>query len=294
MGSRESAAGSLVLVRHGRTRWNEEGRIIGWEDPPLSEAGRRDAAAAASVVRGAGLRFPMVCTSAALRCSETAAVVLEALGAAPGRVVVDWRLNERHFGLLQGLDRGAVRQAYGREQVRAWKHDLDAVPPEVPPDDPRHPRHDARFRGVRADLLPGAESLAAVAKRVDRCWAERLVPALAAGLDVVVVGHCHSLRVLAQIAAVAAAGDLDTAAQGVPAGMLAANKEAAVGATAPGHAGGLPAPAGELFGSPGSVVVVDRVARWWAGPAPVLADEPARQPAPTVAGPGRAGARSAG
>lgn len=192
--------GSLVLLRHGRTRWNDEGRITGWEDPPLSEEGAIEARRAGKLISSSGLEIALVCSSPAQRAVHTADVVLEVLDivvACPPSRLIDWRLNERHFGLLQGLDRATASERYGRKAVREWKHDRVALPPQVPVTDRRHPVHDARYRHVERRLLPGSESIAQFSARVLECWQERIEPCLEGGADVLVVGHCHSLRVLA-------------------------------------------------------------------------------------------------
>ncbi len=193
----DCARGSLVLLRHGRTRWNDEGRITGWEDPPLSEEGADEATRAGQLISAVGLSISTVYTSLTQRARDTAELVLASLDGHPPMLLVDWRLNERHFGLLQGLDRATATHLYGRKALRAWKHDPAAVPPHVLADDGRHPIHDARYRHVVRKLLPGAESIVQHADRVLECWQESINPHLDRGVNVLVVSHCHSLRVLA-------------------------------------------------------------------------------------------------
>ncbi len=189
--------GDLVLVRHGRTAWNEAGLIIGWEDPPLSATGAAEAERAGQLVAAEQLRITRVYTSLARRAVATAAEVVRHLDGPQPDVIGDWRLNERHFGQLQGLDRAAAFERFGRAAVRSWKHDRDAVPPALVTTDMAHPVHDPRYRGVDPALLPGAESMANLVVRVLACWRERIAPSLEEGHDVLIVSHLHSLNAIA-------------------------------------------------------------------------------------------------
>ena len=186
------------MLRHGRTAWNDESRFTGWADPPLSEHGAREAHWAGDAIAAAGLNVSVVFTSRATRALDTATIVMSTDHDVPVEWQIDWRLNERHFGLLQGLDRATAIARYGRDSVRHWKRDRDAVPPAVPEDDERHPRHDHRYGDVAPTSLPGAESIADHERRVLACWFDAIEPRLKGGEDVLVVGHCHSLRALAR------------------------------------------------------------------------------------------------
>ena len=188
--------GALILIRHGRTRWNDEGRIIGWEDPPLNEEGACEATRTGQLIFALGLPIATVFTSLAQRAAATVELVLATLDGPSPIILADWRLNERHFGLLQGLDRTAAADLYGRKALRAWKHDAAAVPPLVPPEDGRHPIHDNRYSHVERQLLPGAESITQHVARVLECWRNSINLHLDRGVNVLVVGHCHSLRIL--------------------------------------------------------------------------------------------------
>ena len=188
--------GALILIRHGRTCWNDKGLIIGWEDPPLNEAGTCEATRAGQLISALGLPIANVFTSPARRTTATVELVLAALDGPSPIILADWRLNERHFGLLQGLDRTTAAELYGRKALRAWKHDPVAVPPPVPPEDGRHPVHDNRYSHVERQLLPGAESNAQHGARVLECWRDSINVHLERGVNVLVVGHCHSLRIL--------------------------------------------------------------------------------------------------
>ena len=192
------ARGTLVMLRHGRTTWNDESRFTGWADPPLNERGVREALRAGDVIAAAGLNVSVVFTSRVARALDTATIVMSTDHDVPVEWQNDWRLNERHFGLLQGLDRATAIARYGRDSVRHWKRDRNAVPPAVPEYDERHPRHDQRYGDVSPESLPGAESIADHERRVLACWFEVIEPRLEGGEDVLVVGHCHSLRALAR------------------------------------------------------------------------------------------------
>ncbi len=193
------ARGTLVMLRHGRTSWNDESRFTGWADPALSDRGAAEALRAGDAIAAVGLNVSVVITSPATRALETATIAMFRDEGPRVEWQIDWRLNERHFGLLQGLDRDSAIQRYGRASVRRWKRERDAVPPAIPEDDVRHPRHDVRYAGVAPELLPGAESIADQERRVHACWTEAIAPRLERGEDVLVVGHCHSLRALARL-----------------------------------------------------------------------------------------------
>lgn len=194
------AHGTLVMLRHGRTSWNDESRFTGWADPELSDRGEVEARRAGDALAVVSLDLSLVLTSAATRARETAALAVRAGEGVRFDWRVDWRLNERHFGLLQGMDRASAVARYGRDAVRHWKRDRDALPPAIPEDDERHPRHDGRYLDVARESLPGAETIADHERRVLACWGDTIAPRLAGGEDVLVVGHCHTLRALARLA----------------------------------------------------------------------------------------------
>ena len=195
------ASGTLVLVRHGRTAWNDANFMTGWANPALSATGVREARSLGGRLRRAGVLPTHVVTSRSDRAIETAGVIVEELDVALD-VRTSWYWNERHLGMLQGLDRAAACLIYGRERVREWKRRRDATPPHLPLGDPRHPRHDARYRDVDPRALPGAESVAAMAERLATGWRRDVEPLVEGGATVMVVGHCHSLRELVATLAV--------------------------------------------------------------------------------------------
>ena len=191
----------MVLLRHGHSAGNAAGSFTGWRDVPLTDRGRAEAARAAELLVEHGCAPAVVHTSVLARAVDTAAVAigeLVARGAAHPWARQDWRLNERHYGALQGCARSAVVERYGAEQFTRWRRGFSDVPPPVPPDHPDHPARDPRYAGLPAGLLPGAESLADVRDRVARWWsgaAARLRP----GVPVLVVAHSNSLRALCML-----------------------------------------------------------------------------------------------
>jgi 2,3-bisphosphoglycerate-dependent phosphoglycerate mutase len=191
--------GRLVLVRHGQSAWNLANLFTGWTDVDLTEQGCTEAAAAGRLLRAQGYRFGCAFTSVLKRAIRTLWIVLDGMDRMWIPVERDWRLNERHYGALQGLDKAATTAKYGAEQVKIWRRSYDIPPPPLAEDDPRHPRFDERYRGVDPARLPATESLKDTLARVEPWWRERLVPALGAGDDVLVVAHGNSLRALVKM-----------------------------------------------------------------------------------------------
>ncbi len=188
--------GLLVLVRHGESTWNLENRFTGWHDVPLSETGRQEAREAGVLLREAGIEPQVLHTSVLLRAIQTAEILLEEMGLAWLPVRRSWRLNERHYGALQGLNKRETSERFGEEQVKLWRRSYSVRPPAVAPDDQRHPAQDARYRDIPSELLPATECLADVLERVLPYWYDSLVPELAAGRCTLVVAHGNSLRAL--------------------------------------------------------------------------------------------------
>lgn len=184
-----------MLVRHGESRWNVEGRWAGWADVELSPRGIEQARAAGMALRTAGLHLAVAHTSLLQRTVHTAEVIAAEL-AVPPRTLATWRLNERHPGALEGLTRDAAIAAYGRPWVRAVKRRFDTVPPLLGVDDPRHPRHDCRYRSVPQARLPAGESLHDAVGRLLPHWHANVLPDLRRGYGVLVVTHQHLLRAL--------------------------------------------------------------------------------------------------
>jgi len=204
----------LVLLRHGQTSWHVGGRLAGWSDVGLSAEGCRQVRAAGAWLAASGPLPDRVYTSLLRRAEQTAALVTSGWPPPPVPPVPDWRLNERHFGVLQGLDRASIVARFGRRSRRDWLGAAGLAPPALPVDDPAHPGRQVRFAGVEPGRLPGSESRADLADRVMACWWERIVPDLAAGRSVLVVAHAGPIRVL--IAAVEGRTVAETAGAAVP------------------------------------------------------------------------------
>jgi 2,3-bisphosphoglycerate-dependent phosphoglycerate mutase len=187
---------SLVMIRHGQSTWNELNLFTGWVDVDLTERGRNEAVAAGEVMRSEGLHFDVAHTSLQVRAVRTANLALEAMGQLWLPVQRHWRLNERHYGDLQGKDKKQTAEQFGAEQVKVWRRSYDVPPPPVSDDSEHHPSHDARYRLLPPDVLPRSECLADVVLRVLPYWHDVICPQLRAGLDVVVVAHGNSLRAL--------------------------------------------------------------------------------------------------
>jgi 2,3-bisphosphoglycerate-dependent phosphoglycerate mutase len=191
----------LVLVRHGQSTWNEANRFTGWHDVDLTARGEEEAAEAGRLLAGSeGLDLRVVHTSVLTRAVRTASIALDAAGRSWLPVRRHWRLNERHYGALQGLDKKETAAEYGPEQLAAWRRGYATPPPALPPGDPRHPAGDPRYRDVPVAALPATECLADVVARAVPYWEDVIVPDLLAeagrGGAVLVVAHGNSLRAL--------------------------------------------------------------------------------------------------
>ena len=191
--------GKLILVRHGQSTWNLENLFTGWTDVDLTAAGRAEAEMAGRLLREQGFDCDIAFTSVLKRAIRTLWLMQDEMDRMWIPVVRSWRLNERHYGALQGLDKAATSAKYGADQVRIWRRSYDVPPPPLAPDDPRHPRFDSRYRDVPASELPATESLKDTLARVEPCWRASIAPALAAGHHVLVVAHGNSLRALVKM-----------------------------------------------------------------------------------------------
>ena len=191
-----AAPGTLVTLRHGQSTWNLENLFTGWHDVPLTPQGEEEARAAGRVMAAAGLFFDTSHTSVLIRAVDTQILALAAMGQGWLPVQRHWRLNERHYGALQGLDKRATAERYGAEQTFLWRRSFDVQPPSLTPDHPEHPAHDRRYRLLPPDVLPSTECLRDVVARVLPYWHDVIAPQLLAGLDVLVTAHGNSLRAL--------------------------------------------------------------------------------------------------
>lgn len=189
----------LILLRHGQSTWNLENRFTGWTDVELTDKGREEAAAAGKKIAAAGL-LPQYCfTSYLKRAIHTLDIALTAMDRVWLPVVKDWHLNERHYGALQGLDKGVTADKYGAGQVHVWRRSYDVQPPALTADDPRFPGHDPRYALLSTEELPLTESLRDTIARVRPCWEELIVPQLQLRDTVLVAAHGNSLRALAMM-----------------------------------------------------------------------------------------------
>jgi len=186
----------LVLVRHGQSTWNLENRFTGWVDVDLSEKGRQEAQAAGQLLKTHGFRFDHAFTSVLKRAIRTCWMMLDELDQMWVPVTKDWRLNERHYGALTGLNKAETAQKYGDEQVHIWRRSYATPPPALELDDPRHPRFDPRYQGLAAGDLPATESLATTLERVLPYWERAIAPKLREVDTVLIAAHGNSLRAL--------------------------------------------------------------------------------------------------
>lgn len=186
----------LVLLRHGESTWNRENRFTGWTDAGLSASGKREAHDAGRALRDAGFTFDLAFTSVLQRAIRTLWAVQEELDLLWLPVNKDWRLNERHYGSLQGLNKKETAEHYGEEQVHLWRRGFAIRPPALHSSDPRHPRHDARYAKLSPNRLPASESLQDTLSRVQECWDDDVLPAMHNGSQIIIVAHGNSLRAL--------------------------------------------------------------------------------------------------
>jgi 2,3-bisphosphoglycerate-dependent phosphoglycerate mutase len=198
MSSRESAspkASRVVFVRHGQSVWNRDRRFTGWEDTELSPTGRQQAERAGRLLRSKGFRFDLAFTSVLSRASDTLDIALAAMGQSP-EIEKTWRLNERHYGELQGLPKAEAMQRFGEEQMFRWVRSFDIAPPPVSEAALLKLRADALYADVNVSDLPATESLEDTLVRTLPYWEESIAPAVRAGRDVLVVSHLNCLRAL--------------------------------------------------------------------------------------------------
>lgn len=189
----------LVLVRHGQSTWNVENLFTGWTDVDLSVAGCEEARQAGRELARAGIQPDVVFTSVLKRAIRTQWLMLDELDLLWLPVARSWRLNERHYGALQGLNKAQTVERHGEAQVKIWRRSYDIPPPPLALDDERHPRFDRRYADVAAADLPATESLKDTLARVLPYWQESIVPQLRPGRQVLVVAHGNSLRALVKM-----------------------------------------------------------------------------------------------
>jgi 2,3-bisphosphoglycerate-dependent phosphoglycerate mutase len=187
----------LIMVRHGQSLWNKENLFTGWADVPLTEQGKEEASEAGKLLED--YNFHSAFCSTLTRANDTLSIILNANRLASPDVIFDWRLNERHYGALEGLNKKQVSNEYGVEQVKIWRRSFDIPPPPLIKSDERYLSHQKKYSYLSADELPLSESLKNTLDRVGPYWLSTIMPILKNGSNVLVVAHGNSLRALAKI-----------------------------------------------------------------------------------------------
>jgi 2,3-bisphosphoglycerate-dependent phosphoglycerate mutase len=186
----------LVLVRHGQSQWNLDNRFTGWTDVDLTDTGREEAKRGGELLRAEGFQFDVAYTSVLKRAIRTLWIVLDEMNLMWIPVHRSWRLNERHYGALQGLNKKETAAKHGDEQVLIWRRSYDTPPPPLAESDERHPKHDMRYRDLTPEELPATESLKSTVARFVPYWNETIAPQIKAGQKVLIAAHGNSLRAL--------------------------------------------------------------------------------------------------
>ena len=190
-------SGKLLLCRHGQSDWNLKNLFTGWTDVDLTERGIQEAQEAGKLLAALDYDFDIAFTSVLRRAIRTLWIMLDEMDRMWIPVIRDWRLNERHYGALQGLNKAETSAKYGEEQVHIWRRSYATPPPELATDDERHPAHDSRYAGIAG--LPATESLATTLDRVLPCWEALIAPELKGGKNVLIAAHGNSLRALVKM-----------------------------------------------------------------------------------------------
>jgi len=186
----------LVLLRHGESTWNKENRFTGWKDVDLSEKGRAEAADAGRLMKDAGIAFDLAFTSVLKRAIKTLNIALDEMDQLWLPVTKHWRLNERHYGALQGLNKAETAAKHGEAQVKIWRRSYDIPPPPLTPDDERWSGRDPRYKDLAPSEIPASESLKDTVGRFLPYWHETIAPAVISGTRVLIAAHGNSLRAL--------------------------------------------------------------------------------------------------
>jgi 2,3-bisphosphoglycerate-dependent phosphoglycerate mutase len=207
----------LVLVRHGESTWNKENRFTGWTDVDLSEKGIQEAIEGGQVLRREGYTFDLGYTSVLKRAIKTYNILTEELDQMYIPVIRSWRLNERHYGALQGLNKAETAAKFGEDQVKIWRRSYDIPPPALTPDDPRYPGSDPRYADLKADELPLTECLKDTVARFLPLWHESIAPNVKAGRKILIGAHGNSLRALVKY--LDNVSDADIVELNIPTGM---------------------------------------------------------------------------
>jgi 2,3-bisphosphoglycerate-dependent phosphoglycerate mutase len=207
----------LVLLRHGESTWNRENLFTGWTDVDLSDRGREEALEAGRLLKEGGYVFDVAFTSVLKRAIRTLDIALDALDLMWIPVTKNWRLNERHYGALQGLNKAETAARYGEEQTKIWRRSYDIPPPPLSPDDERHPSRDPRYASIPTSELPLSESLKDTVTRFLPFWHESIAPAIKSGKRVLIAAHGNSLRALVKY--LDHVSDADIVERNIPTGI---------------------------------------------------------------------------
>jgi len=186
----------IVMVRHGESVWNKENRFTGWTDVDLSEKGIEEAKKGGKILKENGYVFDVAFTSVLKRAINTLHIILAEMDLLWIPEYKHWRLNERHYGALQGLNKAEMAEKYGEEQVKIWRRSYDVPPPPLTKDDPRYPGHDPRYKDLKEEEIPLCESLKDTVARVLPYWNEVIAPTIKEGKRVIIVAHGNSIRAL--------------------------------------------------------------------------------------------------
>ncbi len=207
----------LVLLRHGESEWNKENRFTGWTDVDLSEKGRTEAGNAGRKLKAEGYGFDLAFTSVLKRAVRTLWMALDEMDLMWIPVYNSWRLNERHYGRLQGLNKAETAAKFGEEQVHIWRRSYEVPPPPLEPGDPRHPSRDPRYRDLAPQDLPLTECLKDTVARALPYWHEAIAPVLKNGRKVIIAAHGNSIRALVKM--LDSISDTDIAGLDIPTGV---------------------------------------------------------------------------
>ena len=186
----------VVLLRHGQSTWNQENRFTGWKDVDLSDQGRREAREAGRLLKEGGYVFDLAFTSVLKRAIKTLDIALDEMDQLWIPVTKHWRLNERHYGALQGLNKAETAAKHGEDQVKIWRRSYDIPPPPLTPDDERYSGRDPRYAGLKPEEIPASESLKDTVARFLPYWHETIAPTVTRGTRVLIAAHGNSLRAL--------------------------------------------------------------------------------------------------
>ena len=186
----------LVLLRHGESLWNLENRFTGWTDVDLTPKGEAEARSSGELLQDGGFEFDVIHTSVLTRAIRTMEICLKEMDVSDVLIMYNWRLNERHYGALQGLNKAETAEKFGEEQVHTWRRSYDTPPPELDMDDERHPRFDERYKNMSAEDLPATECLKDTVERFLPYWREQIAPVIKSGKRVLIVAHGNSIRAL--------------------------------------------------------------------------------------------------